>query len=346
MRVAGGDSTSTTVLQACDQSAGDLLRVKNLTVRYCVAGTEFTAVDDVSLAIAPGEIVGLLGESGCGKTTVALSLLGVLPESARVTAGSVLFCRQDLLSLKESQLRRLRGAQISVIYQDSSVLNPVIRVGDQVCEVLRAHATCSLDEARDKVRSVFTSIGLTESERIYQAYPHQLSGGQRQRIAIAQALICNPRLVIADEPTASVDPDTAEEILDYMRRMKEAYGTSFLVISHDPDALAAVADRIIVMYAGQIVEDGPLSELYSQPLHPYTQALLQCSLNRKKSQEAGRREPLPFIPGNSPDPLEVIPGCSFASRCVHRMQICDTHRPETFETSSSRSVRCFKCEAS
>ncbi len=346
MEVTGSKLASVAEFRACHLPARDLLRVQNLTVRYRIEGREFTAVDDVSFAVAPGEIVGLLGESGCGKTTAALSLLRVLPGTARITARSVVFCGRDLLLLKESQLREVRGAQMAVIYQDSSVLNPVIRVGDQVCEILRAHSSCSVSEAREKVQNVFAAIGLTECERIYQAYPHQLSGGQRQRIAVAQALICKPRLVIADEPTASVDPHTAAEILGSMRQMKESSHTSFLLISHDPDVLAAVADRIIVMYAGQMVEDGSLADVYSQPLHPYTQALLQCSLKRTELQESPRKKRLPCIPGNSPNPLEVFPGCSFANRCKDRMQICDTRSPESFATSRSRSARCFKYEVS
>jgi peptide/nickel transport system ATP-binding protein len=339
-------SANTVTSQACRPEAEDLLRVQNLTVRYRIDGMEFTAVNDVSFAIVPGEIVGLLGESGCGKTTTALSLLQVLPETARVTAGSILFGQRELLSLKESQLREVRGAQIAVVYQDSSVLNPVIRVGNQVSEVLRAHSEYSSADARAKVLSLFTAMGLTESARIYEAYPHQLSGGQRQRIAIAQALVCGPRLVIADEPTASLDSRTAAEILDCMRRMKETCGTSFLIITHDPETIAAVADRAIVMYAGQIVEDGLLADVYSRPLHPYTQALLECSLKCEIQKEAGQKKRLPFIPGNSPDPMEQFPGCSFASRCKDRMQICDARSPQAFAISRNRSARCFKYEVS
>jgi peptide/nickel transport system ATP-binding protein len=329
--------------QACEGLAETLLNVQNLTVRYPVKGQEFTAIHDVSFAIAPGEIVGLLGESGCGKTTTALSLLRVLPAAARVAAGSIFFQGSDLLLLKESQLRKIRGAEIALIYQDSSVLNPVMQVGAQVSEVLRAHAKCTARDARDRVQHIFTSIGLTDSDRIYKAYPHQLSGGQRQRIAIAQALVCNPRIVIADEPTASVDPDTAAEILQCMRHMQESFNTSFLFVSHDPDLLATVADRVLVMYAGEIVEEGPLSEVYSGPFHPYTEALLQCSLKHAPAREYDQVRHLPFIPGNSPDPFETCAGCSFADRCQDRMPICDT-RPERFDISQARSARCFKCE--
>ena len=327
------------------QTAGELLRVRDLTVCFSEERGEFTALDRVSFDIATGEIVGLLGESGCGKTTLGLSLLGVLPEAARVTNGSIFFRGTNLLALNETQLREVRGAEVAVIYQDSSVLNPVLRVGNQVSEVLRAHRRCTAREAREEVEELFAAIGLREVDRIQDAYPCQLSGGQRQRIAIAQALICKPRLVIADEPTASVDRNTAREILQFMRRMTESSSTSFLFISHDPDTLSAITDRIMVMYAGQIVESGPLSDVYSRPLHPYTDALLQCSPQRIKPANSDCRTPrLPFIPGKSPDPFELLAGCSFSSRCKDRMEMCDLRGPELIEVSQSRSVRCFKHE--
>ncbi len=330
---------------ACYQPAGALLQVRDLTVRFSQDGREFTAVDRVSFDIASGEIVGLLGESGCGKTTVGLSLLCLLPDAAKVTCSSIFFRGRDLCLLDESQLCEVRGAEVAIVYQDSSVLNPVIRVGNQVSGVLRAHRRCTARQAREEAEAVFAVIGLRDFDRIYNAYPHQLSGGQRQRIAIAQALICKPRLVIADEPIASVDHNTAREILDFMKQMKESSGTSFLFITHDPVALAAIADRAIVMYAGQIVETGPLPEAYSQPLHPYTDALLQCAPQRIafKDSEYGKRR-LPCIPGKSPDPLEVLPGCSFSSRCKNRMEICDSRRPEQIQVSPCRSARCFKYE--
>jgi peptide/nickel transport system ATP-binding protein len=325
--------------------SGELLQVRDLTVRFSHEGREFTAVDRVSFDIAPGEIVGMLGESGCGKTTIGLSLLGILPDIARVSSGSIFFGRRDLRSLNESELRQIRGAELAIIYQDSSVLNPVIRVGKQVSEVLRAHRKCTPHQAREEARAVFAAIGLDDFDRIYNAYPHQLSGGQRQRIAIAQALICRPALVIADEPTASVDRSTACEILNVVRLMKESYGTSFLFISHDPATIAAIADRIIVMYAGEIVEAGPLRDVYSQPLHPYTEALLQCAPRPVTDKDAGRgKNRLPFIPGKAPDPLAKPRGCSFSSRCTDRREICDSRRPERIQISPDRSVSCFKRE--
>jgi peptide/nickel transport system ATP-binding protein len=333
------------VHQICRATAGDLLRVQDLTVRFSEKGREFTAIDRVSFSIGAGETVGLLGESGCGKTTLGLSLLRLLPDAAHVTCGSIFFRGRDLSSFDEFKLREVRGAEIAIIYQDSSLLNPVMRVGSQVSEVLRAHRKCTAHQAREEAEAAFAAISLREFDRIYNAYPHQLSGGQRQRIAIAQALICKPRLVIADEPTASVDRNTAFEILEYMKGLRHSSDTSFLFISHDPATLAGIADRIMVMYAGQIVEDGPLGDVYSQPLHPYTDALLQCAPQRIALKDFDRRrDRLPCIPGKAPEPFEVLPGCSFSSRCRNRMKICDERRPEQVEVSTCRSVRCFKHE--
>jgi peptide/nickel transport system ATP-binding protein len=323
----------------------NLLQVRDLTVRYSERGHVFSAIERISLDIASGEIVGVLGESGCGKTTLGLSLLRLLPDSAQVTCDRILWRGRDLNRLSESQLRRVRGAEVAIIYQDSCVLNPVISVGKQVSAVLRAHRQCTSRQAREEVEVVLGAIGLRDFDRIYDSYPHQLSGGQRQRIAIAQALIGKPSLVIADEPTASVDPSTACEIIDFMKRMNQSYGTSFLFISHDPATLAAISSRIVVMYAGQIIEDGQLSDVYSHPLHPYTDALLQCDPRRIGSRSYGQSKThLPFIPGRAPDALETPPGCSFSNRCRHRMETCDLRKPESVRLSSGRSVRCCKHE--
>jgi oligopeptide/dipeptide ABC transporter ATP-binding protein len=327
----------------CERAAS-LLAVENLTIEYRVSSQVLKAVEGVSFSIAAGEIVGLLGESGCGKTTTALSALRLLPETSMVTRGRWSFCGRDLLNLKEKQLRELRGAGIAIIFQDSSGLNPVMRVGTQVVEVLRAHCNCSLEAARDRVNLIFESLGLRDVNRIFDAYPHQLSGGQCQRIAIAQALVCQPKLVIADEPTAHVDAETAADIFACIKKMRDTNHTSFLIITHDPEILAAVADRILVMYAGQIVEQGPAREVLSNALHPYTQALLRCSPDQPASSSAGGKNRFPFIPGNSPDPFEVLPGCCFSPRCPDRTAICDASRPALFEHERGQ-VRCFKYEA-
>ena len=321
-----------------------LLEVRDLWVRFCVNdGHEFTVLDRISFEIAPGEVVGLLGESGSGKTTLALSLLRLLPDAARLAGGSVRFRGRDLLLLNEKQLREVRGAEISLIYQDCSVLNPVIKVGDQVTEVVRAHHRWTRQRAREEAWASFAAVGLGGSDRIYTSYPHQLSGGQRQRVMIAQALVCKPALMIADEPTASLDATIAAEIVNLVKQLKDSSDTSFLFITHDAAALARVADRVMVMYAGQIVEDGPVQEVFSQPQHPYTRALLECAPQyRSTGVTRDRALRLACIPGSPPDPMEPPPGCSFSERCKDRMEMCDARNPEEFRSAPSRSVRCFK----
>jgi peptide/nickel transport system ATP-binding protein len=322
----------------------NVLEVRDLSVRfYLDSDHEFTVLDKISFDIAPGEILGLLGESGSGKTTLALSLLRLLPPAARVAGGSIRVRGRDLLALTERQLRQVRGAEISLVYQDSGVLNPVMRVGDQITDVIRAHRSWTTRRAREAAEEALAAVGLGGSGRIYTSYPHQLSGGQRQRIVIAQALACKPALVIADEPTASLDAATAAEIVDLLKRLKTLSDTSFLFISHDPATLAMLADRTMVMYAGQIVEDGPLRKVYAQPLHPYTLALLACAPQQRAAgtlKDRGRR--LPCIPGSPPDPMTMPPGCSFSNRCKDRMEACDVRNPEQSRPSASRAVRCFK----
>jgi len=323
-----------------------LLNIEKLTVDYSTTAGSFTAINEASLFINAGEIVGLLGESGSGKTTLALSVLRCLSEAATVAGGQIFFRGNDLLELKEKDLRKIRGAEISVIYQDSSALNPVMQVGRQVSEVFNAHFSCDPRNFKERVRPLFLALGLEDFDRIYHAYPHQLSGGQRQRIAIAQALICEPSLVIADEPTSFLDPRNAALILAFIKSMRERHGTAFLIISHDPDLLAPVADRIIVLYAGQIVEAGPAYSVFSNPQHPYTRALLECSPQRVPAARGDREEKkiFPFIPGNSPGPFDAGRGCAFSPRCPDRLPACESRRPELLERSAASSVRCFKYE--
>lgn len=323
-----------------------LLTVSNLSVRFRLyRNSESEAVKQISFAIAPGQIVGLLGESGCGKTTTALSIMRLLPPAC-VVSGSIQFHGDDLLQLGVGQLRGIRGSELSIIYQNSDTLNPVMRVGDQVMEVLRAHKRAPASQMREEIFALFESIGLTECDRIHRSYPHQLSGGQRRRITIAQALICKPKLVIADEPTVWLDSDTADEILDLIIKLRGLYNTAFLLISHDPEILAAVADAVLVMYAGQIVERGPSRDIFGRPMHPYTQALLRCNARGTPSKRTdGRKMALPHIPGQAPDATDFLPGCSFADRCCDHMAECDQEQPELTEISMNRSVRCFKHRA-
>src|SRR5258706_5779024 len=236
------------------------------------------ALDQASLEIRPGELVGILGESGSGKSTLATTFIRLLPPNAQYDHGSIQFRGRNLLAIPEGELRRIRGAEIALIPQDPALaLNPVISVGDQIAEVLRAHVHMPAKERKERVEELLVEVGFDQPRQIYPAYPHQLSGGQRQRVVIAQAMACRPALVIADEPTSKLDASLQAEILALMREISRRHHTSFVLISHNPAVLAGFVDRVVVMYAGRIVEEGRTEDIFRRPLHPYTQALLRLT---------------------------------------------------------------------
>jgi oligopeptide/dipeptide ABC transporter ATP-binding protein len=321
-----------------------LLLVRDLWVSCSIDATrQIYPVREVTFHIQRGEAVGLSGESGAGKTTLGLALMRLLPSCFQVNQGSIEFAGRPLLSLGEGELRAIRGARISLIYQDSAVLNPVLRVGDYLVEVLRAHYSWPQCRYRERAMTLLEDMELLDVDRIYAAYPHQLSGGQRQRIVIAQGLACQPELVIADEPTASLDPNSAKEIVELLGRIKRRSQTAFLLISHDFSPLASLADRIMVMYAGRIIEQGPRDEILQHPRHPYTRALLACALPPKPISDHGiEKRPIRTIAGSPPDLLHTAPGCEFERRCEDRMGVCRTRFPEETEQSPNHAVRCFK----
>lgn len=317
----------------------DLLRVSNLTVQYRgERGVAVTALRAVNLTIQTGEIIGVLGESGSGKSTLALSLCRLLPSSAVVQSGSLWFRNIDLLTVSEREMQTVRGSQISLLGQDPiSALNPVLRVGEQVRQVVKAHSDDSAGSCREKARQMLERVGLAEA-RYYNEYPHQLSGGQKQRVAIAQALACSPCLLIADEPTSSLDVITQSAILDLLRRLVCDVKATLLFISHDPDLVERTTNRTIIMYAGRMVESGPTAEVYAAPRHPYTAGLLQ-SLPRLG--QSGKRD-LPCIPGDPLGLLQPIAGCAFEPRCGRRIAQCSlTDPPEVTDTDAARTARCF-----
>jgi peptide/nickel transport system ATP-binding protein len=321
-----------------------LAQVCDLTVTYCPGGQPpVPALDSVNLAIRSGEVIGLLGESGSGKSTLALALLRLLPRHARHDRGTVRFLGHDLSTLPESKLRRLRGAEIALVPQDPALtLNPVIKVGKQISEVLRAHTELTRCQRSDRVAELLHEVGFDDAAHIASAYPHQLSGGQRQRVAIAQAISCRPALVIADEPTSKLDASLQADIVALMANIRERHGVAFIVISHDPTLFCGFADRIAVMYAGRIVEQGTTENIYQRPLHPYTQALVTLARSCSGNFSAPSRRQLPIIAGDPADLTCGTIGCRFEPRCPERMQICVQRHPDELKPVPSHHVSCFK----
>ena len=316
------------------------MQLCGLTVKYVPEnGEPVLAAVDVSIDLRPGEVIGLIGESGSGKSTLAAAMLRLLPPGTE-SDGSIWFEDRDLLKTEEHELRKVRGARIALIPQDPAVsLNPVIRVGDQISEVLRAHLEMTRKQRRTRVEELLREVGFDDSARIYAAYPHQLSGGQRQRVVIAQAMACRPALVIADEPTSKLDSPLQAQILAVLSDLIRRHGTALLWITHDPALLAGFADRIAVMYAGRIVEQGTTQEILRRPLHPYTQALVCLSAPRLSGAD---HQQFPAIAGEPPDLTRVGAGCRFEPRCAERMEICLGHDPQESTPEPSRRVSCFK----
>jgi len=323
-----------------------LLRVRNLEVTFTHSrGGEVRALRGAELSLSSGEVLGLLGESGCGKSTLARTLLRLLPARAHV-GGSVEFEGRNLLQLSEREMEAVRGARIVLILQDpDQALNPVMRIGDQVAEVLHAHRHGTWKQCREKSEALLARTQLSAKDRrMFEAYPHELSGGQKQRVGIAQAVACQPSLIVADEPTASLDAALECEIITLLNELRLEQKTSLLFITHNPALLKGMADRVAVMYAGRIVEEATSQNLFNKPQHPYTQALLNCMRagDRTGSPAGGTR--LPSIPGTTPDPEHALVGCSFAPRCRERMTACDSRFPTAIESGDTSRVECLLYE--
>ncbi len=320
-----------------------LLEIRDLVIHYASGeGSPVVAVDEVSLDVEEGEVVGLLGESGCGKTTVLLAVLGLLPPPARVMRGSIRFRGRELLALGGPDLRRVRGAEISIVFQEPTLaLNPVRRVGPQVAEVAHAHGQASAHRCREEASSMLAAVGFAEVDRIYHAYPHELSGGQRQRVVFAQALVCRPALVLADEPTAALDSTTQAELRGLLSALQDRFRLALLLVSHDLGALGALARRVLVMYAGRLVEAGRPGQVFHDPLHPYSRGLLRAwprAVAPLASAETRLPEP---IPGAPPDLARLPPGCAFEPRCPERLPACTERPPQEVRPADDRRVRCF-----
>ena len=317
-----------------------LLSVKNLSTEFPVKKGIVRAVEDVSFDVDQGEILAIVGESGSGKSVTSLSIMGLLAEPGHVAGGSLEFEGKDLATLSEKQYRELRGNDMAMIFQEPMTsLNPVYRVGNQIVEAIRTHEKVSKAEAKDRAVDLLRKVGIPSPEARINDYPHQMSGGMRQRVMIAMALACNPKLLIADEPTTALDVTIQAQILDLLRRLRDDTGMAVLLITHDLGVVSETADRVVVMYCGQVVEEAEVRTLFDHPMHPYTLGLLK-SIPRLEDDDSKR---LYMIKGMVPNPLEMPPGCHFSDRCDSCMDICREKIPDLVDVGGHK-VRCFLYE--
>jgi oligopeptide/dipeptide ABC transporter ATP-binding protein len=317
-----------------------LLELRNLTVEFPASPRALTAVRDISFGVSRGEVLGLVGESGSGKSVASLSIMRLLPPQARVS-GEILLTTdgrpQNLLALDSEPMRLLRGSRISMIFQEPmTALNPVMRVGEQIAEAVRAHANVSKKESWDRAVEALKEVAIDDPAGRARDYPHQLSGGMRQRVMIAMAIVNRPEMLIADEPTTALDVTIQAQILDLLAEIREKFGLTMLFISHDLAVVSEVADRVAVMYAGNLVELGPRAEIFRSPAHPYTRGLLEAA----PTLSTARNRPLQTIEGTVP-PLQTLPsGCPFEPRCDLRVSECRNQLPELAEISPGHWARC------
>jgi peptide/nickel transport system ATP-binding protein len=318
-----------------------LLEVKNLCTYFETARGTVRAVDGVDFTLNEGDTLGVVGESGCGKTVLALSIMRLVPvPPGRIVSGSVSFDGTDLIQLSEEEMRKVRGKRISMIFQEPMTsLNPVFRVGEQIAEAVELHLGLSKKEALDHAVGMLRLVGMPSPEERILDYPHQMSGGMRQRVMIAMALSCNPRLMLADEPTTALDVTIQAQILDLINRLKGEVGTSVILITHDLGVIAEAAQFAAVMYAGKVVEYSPVKDLFSTPFHPYTVGLMNSI---PKIGGGAKEDHLRTIAGVVPSLYEIPSGCSFRDRCPDVMNVCAEKSPELLEYKPGHWVRCFK----
>jgi len=318
-----------------------VLRVENLKVSFFGRDGKLTAVNGISYCLMAGEILAIVGESGCGKTVGALSILRLIPEPpGKIESGSVTFNSSDLLKLNPQDLREVRGKDIAMIFQDPMTsLNPVLTLSDQIMEPILRHTSLTRREAWEKAVDILRQVEIPSPAEKMKQYPHQLSGGMRQRVMIGMALSCSPKILIADEPTTALDVLIQAQIIDLLQHLKEQTGMSVLLITHDLGLVTEIANRVIVMYAGKIVESGPANELFHAPLHPYTLGLKNSVPKLGQKQRAGQR--LVEIPGNVPSLNQLPSGCAFHPRCPSVMERCKTEKPVLREAGHGREVSCW-----
>jgi oligopeptide/dipeptide ABC transporter ATP-binding protein len=316
---------------------GPLLSIRDLRTVFATDEGEVAAVDGVSFDVAPGEVVGLVGESGSGKSVTALSIMGLLPRPpGRIASGEILFEGEDLAKLPERRLQRLRGRAISMIFQEPMTsLNPIFTVGDQIVETVRAHERLGPRAARDRAIEMLAKVGIPSPEQRVDDYPHQLSGGMRQRAMIAIALACNPKLLLADEPTTALDVTIQAQILDLLRQLQDEFRMGVVMITHNMGVVAECADRVLVMYAGKVVEEGSVDAVFEHPRHPYTEGLL-ASIPALDDE----RPRLRTIPGTLPSLAALPPGCRFQPRCTYAEPRCAASVPPLFRAGEGQRAAC------
>jgi oligopeptide/dipeptide ABC transporter ATP-binding protein len=321
-----------------------VLEVHDLRVDYRNADAKIKpALEGVSLTLRAGEILGVLGESGCGKSTLASAVLRLLASTGKIRSGSIRFAGQEILSDSERELEKIRGAQISIVFQEASLaLHPTMRISEQVARVIGAHNSLDRCARLNRARQVLAEVFTDDVDRIFSSYPHQLSGGQRQRVLIAQAIACNPKILIADEPTASLDTTTQSEILALFAKLRKRHNMAIILITHNPAILSRFADKILVLYAGREVEEGPAEILLRAPQHPYLRDLLRSMPDSPEAALLQHKTKLSTIAGVAPDLSLKNSGCPFAPRCADKMEECIQREPISVTVQESHTAACFK----
>lgn len=315
-----------------------VLHIENLQTHFFTDRGQIPAVDGVSIKVHKGEVVGIVGESGCGKSVTSLSIMKLVPHPpGKIVGGAIRFKGEDLVTASEKRMREIRGNEIAMIFQEPMTsLNPVFTIGDQIGEAVRLHTKASKKESRQRAIEMLKKVGIPRAEAIVDEYPHQLSGGMRQRVMIAMAMACNPELLIADEPTTALDVTIQAQILDLMRQLNREADTAVLLITHDLGVVAQMCHRVVVMYAGNVIEEGDVRTILKEPKHPYTIGLLNSLPKLEESQER-----LYSIPGNVPIPGSLPTGCRFAPRCEQAVDRCRQEMPELVAVGENHRSRCW-----
>ncbi len=316
-----------------------LLEIRGLTTAFRTARGEITAIEEIDLDLNEGEILGVVGESGSGKSVTALTVMRLLPTPpARIVAGRVRFGGEDLTQLSDARMQRIRGPGIAMVFQEPMTsLNPVYTIGEQLMETIRAHERLPQRALYSRAVEMLEKVGIPSAATRMADYPHKLSGGQRQRVMIAMALVCRPRLLIADEPTTALDVTIQAQILDLLMDLRDELGMAIMIITHNMGVIAETADRVAVMYAGRVVEEAPVTRLFDAPLHPYTRGLLECVPSLSEE-----RERLIAIPGTLPEPAHRPPGCRFAPRCRYAIDVCRQTLPTLVTYDRAHSAACLR----